>query len=87
MVIARSKVTAQGQVSVPAEVRKRLGVGPGAVIEWDDERGQIVVRRVGRYSSADINLALFPDGPPPRRTIQEMDASIRARSKAKHARR
>jgi len=26
-----SKLTAQGQVSVPAEVRRRLGLGPGSV--------------------------------------------------------
>jgi AbrB family looped-hinge helix DNA binding protein len=32
--IAESRVTAQGQISIPAEVRRRLGVGPGSVIEW-----------------------------------------------------
>lgn len=41
--IAESRVTAQGQISIPAEVRRRLGVGPGSVIEWDDAGGQIVV--------------------------------------------
>src|SRR3989442_911300 len=29
--IAHSKLTAQGQVSVPAAVRRRLGVGPAAL--------------------------------------------------------
>ena len=33
-VIAHSKVTAQGQISVPAELRKELGIGPGSVLEW-----------------------------------------------------
>ena len=28
MAMAHSKVTAQGQISVPAEIRKKLGVGP-----------------------------------------------------------
>jgi len=26
-----------GQVSVPAKVRQRLGVGPGSVLEWDED--------------------------------------------------
>jgi AbrB family looped-hinge helix DNA binding protein len=34
MPIAKSKVTAQGQISVPAEVRKKLGIGPGSTLEW-----------------------------------------------------
>ena len=28
MALARSKLTSQGQISIPAEVRRRLGVGP-----------------------------------------------------------
>ena len=28
---ATSRITAQGQTSVPAEIRRRLGVGPGSV--------------------------------------------------------
>jgi AbrB family looped-hinge helix DNA binding protein len=54
-----SKLTAQGQVSVPAEVRRRLGLGPGSVIEWTEREGAYLVRRAGRYSSADIHDALF----------------------------
>ncbi|MGN6730352.1 MAG: AbrB/MazE/SpoVT family DNA-binding domain-containing protein, partial [Candidatus Binatia bacterium] len=36
MALAQSKVTAQGQISVPAEVRRKLGIGPGSVLEWDE---------------------------------------------------
>ena len=32
MASARSKVTAHGQISVPAEVRRKLGIGPGSVL-------------------------------------------------------
>ncbi len=62
MPFAKSKVTAQGQISVPAEVRKRLGLGPGSTIEWYDEHGNVVVRRAGTFSSAEIHQALFPKG-------------------------
>jgi AbrB family looped-hinge helix DNA binding protein len=44
MALAQSKVTAQGQISVPAEVRQKLGIGPGSVLEWDEEGDSVVVR-------------------------------------------
>jgi antitoxin PrlF len=62
MAIAQSRVTAQGQISVPAEVRKKLGVGPGSVLEWHEQDDQVVVRRAARYTSQDIHDALFPQG-------------------------
>ena len=37
MAIARTRLTAQGQVSIPAEVRRRLGLTAGSVVEWDAE--------------------------------------------------
>jgi antitoxin PrlF len=61
MPIAKSKLTAQGQISVPAEIRKKLGVGPGSVLEWDEQDDKVVVRRSGRYASEDVHRALFPD--------------------------
>ena len=54
MTIARSKITAQGQISVPAEVRKKLGLRPGSILEWHDEGGKVLVSRAGRYSFEDI---------------------------------
>ncbi len=59
MKIAQSKVTAQGQISVPAEIRKRLGLGPGSVLEWGEKSGEVVVRKSGRYTSAQVHEALF----------------------------
>jgi AbrB family looped-hinge helix DNA binding protein len=55
MALAPSRITAQGRVSVPAEVRRRLGVGPGSVLEWDEDGENIVVRRSGKYTSEDIH--------------------------------
>lgn len=85
--IAHSKLTAQGQVSVPAAVRRRLGVGPGAVLEWDEDGGAIVVRRAGRYSSEDVHRALFPRRAPKRRTIEQIKEGIRRYARTRHARR
>lgn len=76
MAIAHSKLTAQGQISVPAKVRRKLGLGPGSVIEWNDAGEQIVVRRVGQYTSEDVHRALFPKPPRPR-TLAELKEGVR----------
>lgn len=87
MAIARSKVTSQGQISVPAEVRKKLGIGPGSLLQWDEEGGNVVVRRVGRFSSEDIHAALFPKRPPKPRSLDDLKDGVRRHLRAKHARR
>ena len=76
MAIAHSKLTAQGQISVPAKVRRKLGIGPGSVLEWDDDGDQVVVRRVGRYTSEDVHRSLFPTPPTPR-TLGELKEGVR----------
>ncbi len=86
MTIAYSKLTAQGQISVPAEVRRRLGIGPGSVLEWDEDGENIVVRRVGRYTSEDIHRALFPKPPKPR-TLTAMKEGVQRYMKGRDARR
>jgi AbrB family looped-hinge helix DNA binding protein len=87
MAIAYSKVTAQGQISVPADVRRKLGVGPGSILEWDQEGDKIVVRRSGRFTSEDIHRALFPKQGPKPRTVDEMKEGIRRYVRKRHARR
>ena len=87
MPLAQSKVTAQGQTSVPLEVRRKLGIGPGSVLEWDEEGETVIVRRAGRYTSEDVHRALFPQGIKTRRTPDEMKEGIRRYIRKRHARR
>lgn len=86
MEIAQSRITAQGQISLPAEVRKRLGVGPGSTLVWEEENGRISVRHSGSVTSSDIHKALFPDAPPPRKSLSDLKRGIRAYSREKHGR-
>ena len=86
MAIAKSKLTAQGQISVPAEVRKRLGLGPGSMLEWHDEHGTVVVRRAGTFSSSEIHEALFPDGLKTQ-DAPDVKSGIRKYIRRRHARR
>jgi AbrB family looped-hinge helix DNA binding protein len=87
---AQSKITAQGQISVPAEIRRKLGLGRGSVLEWEQRDDEVVVRRAGRYSSQDVHRALFPDAPPPSRgskgASQDVKQGIRKYIRKRHAR-
>ena len=87
MPIAQSRLTSQGQVSIPAEIRRRLGLEPGSVIEWEETQDGILVRRAGRHSFADMRAALFPNGPGSARSADEIKAGIRAHVRRRHARR
>src|SRR2546425_11997431 len=84
MAIAHSKLTAQGQISVPAKVRRKLGVGPGSVLEWDDDGERVVVRRAGRYSSEDVHRSLFPTPPKPK-TLADLKEGVRQQVKRRRA--
>jgi AbrB family looped-hinge helix DNA binding protein len=87
MALAHSKLTAQGQISVPADIRRKLGIGPGSILEWDEDGEKIVVRRSARFTSQDIHRALFPDQPPKSRTVDDMKEGIRRNVLERHARR
>jgi AbrB family looped-hinge helix DNA binding protein len=87
MALAHSKVTAQGQISVPIDVRRKLGIGPGSILEWDEDGDRIVVRRSGRYTSEDIHRAVFPGQAPKSRSVDDMKEGIRRRVRGSHARR
>jgi AbrB family looped-hinge helix DNA binding protein len=86
MSIAQSKLTAQGQISVPAAVRRKLGVGPGSTLEWAEDGDRIVVRRAGRFTSSDVHEALFPTAPKSR-SLKELKAGLKAHAKRRHERR
>jgi AbrB family looped-hinge helix DNA binding protein len=85
MKLAQSRLTAQGQISVPAEVRRRLGVGPGSMLEWDEQSGQVVVRKAGRYTSADVHEALF-GGETASKSPLDVKEGIRKHLRKRHAR-
>ena len=84
MAIAQSRMTAQGQISVPAVVRQKLGIGRGSTLEWQEEGENIIVRRAGRFTSADLHVAIF-SSPPKRRGLVALKAGLKAYVKRRHA--
>jgi AbrB family looped-hinge helix DNA binding protein len=86
MELPKSKVTAQGQISIPAKIRKKLGVGPGSILEWEDDGESIIVRRAGEFTSSDIHKAVFPRGVRAPKKLDELKEGIRSHMKKRHAR-
>jgi antitoxin PrlF len=87
MALARSRITTQGQISVPANVRRKLGVGPGSVLEWEEDGHQVIVRPAGKHTFEDLHRAVFGNKPPKPKTIEEMNEGIRKNIRERHARR
>ncbi|MGH7435340.1 MAG: AbrB/MazE/SpoVT family DNA-binding domain-containing protein [Polyangiaceae bacterium] len=83
--VAQSRITAQGQISVPAGIRRKLGVGAGSVLEWEEEGDRVFVRKAGRFSSEEIHRAVFSKRPRAR-SLDELKDAVRQRARSKHAR-
>lgn len=58
----QTKLTTQGQVSVPAAVRKHLHLIPGSVLVWTQDGDRVVVERAKRHDTVEVHQALFGSG-------------------------
>ena len=85
MASIHSKLTVQGQISVPAEVRRKLGLAPGSVLEWHEDGAHYIVRRATRHSSEDIHQAVFAK-PPKAQSLADLKAGVKRHIKRKYAR-
>ena len=83
----QSKLSSQGQVSVPAAVRSFLHLMPGSVLVWSQEGDRIVVERATRHTTSDVHQALFEGAAPasPAKTLTELKQGIRQRTQRRHA--
>ena len=50
MSIAKSRITAHGQISISGKVCIRLGVAPGSILEWYEQDEKVFVRRASKYT-------------------------------------
>ena len=86
----QTKLTSQGQVSVPAAVRSFLHLMPGSVLVWSQVGDRIVVERATRHTTSDVHEALFEGAVPaspasPAKTLTELKQGIRQRTQRRHA--
>jgi AbrB family looped-hinge helix DNA binding protein len=60
MRVATSRVTIQGQISVPAKVRKDLGIRAGTELIWDRKENGDYSIRPKRLTLADLPQVVGP---------------------------
>lgn len=86
MLQIQTKLTSQGQVSVPAAIRNFLNLAPGSVMVWKEEAGRISVERAVRHSSVEVHEALFGDAQGiPVKSAADIKQGIRQRMKRRYA--
>ena len=90
----QSRLTSQGQVSVPSAIRQALALTPGSTIVWTREDGRVTVQRAARHSTADVHQALFGAPFPVSaqaaktkpKTLAQLKQGIREHLRSRHAR-
>lgn len=86
MLQIQTKLTSQGQVSVPAAIRHLLALTPGTAIVWTHDNGHIRVQRAVKHTTQDIHKALFGDTHHVEpKTLRELKQGIATYIKNKHA--
>ena len=70
----KSRITERGQITIPKELRDRLGIRPGQVVDFAEEGGRLVVtRRAGDDPVEAVYGILALD-----RSTDELMATLRA---------
>lgn len=57
----KATVSEKGQVTIPKPLRDRLGIRPGQVLEFTDERGRLVARKAVTDDPVDRVYGILRD--------------------------
>jgi AbrB family looped-hinge helix DNA binding protein len=76
MTLRRAVVNAKGQVTIPAELRKRLGIKQGTCINWIEEKGRLVL--ISTENLLDEIQGFLKPGPGEPSVFEELFAERRS---------
>ena len=82
----QSRLTKQGQILVPDEGLQRLGVGHGSVLVRGWRDGAYIVRRDGKFTSAEIYAAVFGATKRSKGKATDVKTGVRTYIRCRHAR-
>ncbi len=85
MARTQTRMTTQGQISIPLDLRERLGIRPGSTVEWTAEGDRLIGHRLGNKTFDDVRRSLGLDQRPmrPPRTLGEKNDVIARMVQAK----
>ncbi|HVR11017.1 MAG TPA: AbrB/MazE/SpoVT family DNA-binding domain-containing protein [Thermoanaerobaculia bacterium] len=79
--MARATLTSKGQVTIPQEIRQRLGLRHGdQLIFRFDERGRLIVEAAAPNLLGDLPGLLHHRAGKRPATVEEMDEAVRERA-------
>lgn len=58
----KSRVSEKGQVTIPKRLRDRLGIRPGEVLEFQEERGRLVATKQTERDPVDAVYGILGTG-------------------------
>jgi AbrB family looped-hinge helix DNA binding protein len=58
----KSTVSERGQVTIPKDVRDRLGIRPGQVLEFSAEEGRLVATKSAQRDAVDAVYGILGHG-------------------------
>lgn len=72
--MATAKITSKGQITLPKEIRARLGIGPGDEVEFIEENGVYLLKKKVGASPFDDYVGFLSDkkGSNPDEIVEEM---------------
>jgi AbrB family looped-hinge helix DNA binding protein len=56
----KSIVSEKGQVTIPKPLRDSLAIGPGTELEFEEEHGKLVARRVSKRDPLSALVGVLP---------------------------
>lgn len=56
----RATVSEKGQVTIPKALRDRLGIRPGAVLEFRDDGGSLIATKAAGADPVDVVYGILP---------------------------
>lgn len=85
MARTQTRLTTQGQISIPLDLREKLGIRAGSTVEWTVEGDRLIGHRLGNKTFDDVRRSLGVDKRPlrPPRTLDEKNEIIARLAHAK----
>jgi antitoxin PrlF len=68
----KATVSEKGQVTIPKALRERLGIRPGEELDFDEEEGRLVARKLSPRDPVDAVYGILELGLPVDELIDEM---------------
>lgn len=72
----KAVVSEKGQVTIPKRLRDRLGIRPGQVLDFEEDRGKLVGVKLDEIDPIEAMRGAFPFQKPTDEIIEELRGPV-----------